>query len=77
MRRGAAWKNNLKKFEAFLNDTNVKYLPTKEDKKELSVLALIQLGFDEKTAIKEVSKVMTAKNIDDTAEIVREVLKLT
>ena len=70
-------KQNLKKFEAFLNDTNVNYLPTKEDKKDLSVLALIQLGFDEKTAIKEVSKVMTAKNIDDTAEIVREVLKLT
>jgi Holliday junction DNA helicase RuvA len=70
-------KQNLKKFEAFLNDTDASYLPTKEDKKDLSVLALIQLGFDEKTAIKEVSKVITDKNIDDTAEIIREVLKLS
>ncbi len=69
-------KQNLKKFEAFLNDTNINYTPTKEDKKDLSVLALIQLGFDEKTAIKEVSKVIKEKNIDDTAEIIREVLKL-
>lgn len=70
-------KQNLKKFEAFLNDTKENYQPTKEDKKDLSVLALIQLGFDEKTAMKEVAKVMTSKNIDETAEIVREVLKLT
>ena len=47
------------------------------DKKDLSVLALVQLVFDEKTAIKEVSKVMTKKNMDDTAEIIREVLKLS
>ncbi|MBK8395987.1 MAG: Holliday junction branch migration protein RuvA [Leptospiraceae bacterium] len=70
-------KQNLKKFEAFLNDTNINYSPTKEDKKDLSVLALVQLGFDEKSAIKEVSKVMTEKNMDDTAEIIREVLKLS
>lgn len=70
-------KQNLKKFEAFLNDTDANYSPTKEDKKDLSVLALIQLGFDEKTAIKEVSKVITDKNMDDTAEIIREVLKLS
>ena len=70
-------KQNLKKFEAFLNGTNINYSPTKEDKKDLSVLALVQLGFDEKTAIKEVSKVMTEKNMDDTAEIIREVLKLS
>ena len=70
-------KQNIKKFEAFLNDTDTNYSPSKEDKKDLSVLALIQLGFDEKTAIKEVSKVIKEKNIDDTAEIIREVLKLS
>lgn len=70
-------KQNIKKFEAFLNDTDTNYSPTTEDKKDLSVLALIQLGFDEKTAIKEVSKVIKEKNIDDTAEIIREVLKLS
>lgn len=70
-------KQNIKKFEAFLNDTDINYSPSKEDKKDLSVLALIQLGFDEKTAIKEVSKVIKEKNIDDTAEIIREVLKLS
>lgn len=70
-------KQNIKKFEAFLNDTDINYSPTREDKQDLSVLALIQLGFDEKTAIKEVSKVIKEKNIDDTAEIIREVLKLS
>lgn len=69
-------KQNLKKFEAFLNVADVNYSPTKEDKKDLSVLALVQLGFDEKTAIKEVSKVISDMNIDDTAEIIRQVLKI-
>ena len=55
---------------------DVNYSPTKEDKKDLSVLALVQLGFDEKTAIKEVSKVISDMNIDDTAEIIRQVLKI-
>ena len=64
------------KFEAFLNVADVNYSPTKEDKKDLSVLALVQLGFDEKTAIKEVSKVISDMNIDDTAEIIRQVLKI-
>lgn len=70
-------KQNLKKFEAFLNDAKENYIPTKEDKLDLSVLALVQLGFDEKTAIKEVSKVVASQKLDDTAEIIREVLKLS
>ncbi|HMV43390.1 MAG TPA: Holliday junction ATP-dependent DNA helicase RuvA [Leptospiraceae bacterium] len=70
-------KQNLKKFEAFLNTEKENYIPTKEEKQDLSVLALIQLGFDEKTAIKEVAKVVSSRKIEDTAEIIREVLKLS
>ncbi|HMX34189.1 MAG TPA: RuvA C-terminal domain-containing protein, partial [Leptospiraceae bacterium] len=61
----------------FLNTEKENYIPTKEEKQDLSVLALIQLGFDEKTAIKEVAKVVSSRKIEDTAEIIREVLKLS
>ncbi|MCE9501894.1 MAG: Holliday junction branch migration protein RuvA [Leptospira sp.] len=67
-------KRNLKKFETFLNEGD-DYTPSKEEKKDLSVLALMQLGFDEKTATKEVARIIKEKGLDDTAEIIKEALR--
>lgn len=70
-------KQNLKKFEAFLRETKNDYKPSRDDKIELSILALKQLGFDDKTAEKEVQRVIKENKLEDTAEIIKEVLRLT
>ncbi|PJZ69257.1 Holliday junction ATP-dependent DNA helicase RuvA [Leptospira perolatii] len=78
-------RQNLKKLELFLEGTPADPLPTNIDKaslpspkdrfKETSIQALIQLGFDEKSAQKEVEKVLAKNSFDDTGELVREILK--
>lgn len=68
-------KQNVKKFESFLGEIENPVGANNKDKEaELAVLALVQLGFDEKTASKQVDA-MTQKGISETADIVREVLK--
>ena len=62
-----AVKQNNKKFEQLIGD-----LPgMAETGRELAVQALVQLGFDEKTAAKKVE----AADSDDTGEIIRLVLQ--
>ncbi|AOP33451.1 Holliday junction ATP-dependent DNA helicase RuvA [Leptospira tipperaryensis] len=81
-------KQNLKKLELFLSGTPPKgmslSLPsstsTPEEaaasrRKEIAVLGLIQLGFEEKAAIKEVEKVLKNSPETDPGEIIREILK--
>lgn len=67
-------KQNLKKFQVFLEG------PDRSAEKmtgiDPAVLALIQLGFEEKAAEKEYKKAKD-KGISDTSEIIREVLKNT
>ena len=70
-------KQNLKKFEVFLSDKDHKLDTDKIDNNQLSILALMQLGFDEKTANREVKKVLDKNPEAETAEIIREVLKYT
>ncbi len=67
-------KRNLKKFESFLAEGN-DYIPTKDDKIELTVMALVQLGFEEKTARKEVAGILAETGDLDTGEIIKAVLK--
>ena len=67
-------KRNLKKFESFLTD-GAEYTPTRDDKIELTVMALVQLGFEEKTARKEVASIFTETGNLDTGEIIKAVLK--
>jgi Holliday junction DNA helicase RuvA len=67
-------KQNLKKFEGFLEDSPQTGTP-KDEKEDLAVLALVQLGFDERTALKEVKKQMDKSPTSDAATIIRDVLK--
>ncbi|MCB1193199.1 MAG: Holliday junction branch migration protein RuvA [Leptospiraceae bacterium] len=67
-------KQNIKKFESFLSGEETS-VSSDNNQRELSVLALVQLGFDEKTAQKEVAKVLKEKGMLETAEVVREVLR--
>lgn len=67
-------KRNLKKFESFLNEGN-DYIPTKDEKIDLTVMALVQLGFEEKTAKKEVACVLSEFGNLDTGEIIKAILR--
>jgi Holliday junction DNA helicase RuvA len=67
-------KQNLKKFESFLEDSSSSTSP-KSANESLSILALLQLGFDEKTANREVKKQLEKTPDAETADIIREVLK--
>lgn len=67
-------KRNLKRFEAFLVEGE-NFQTTKDDKIELAVLALIQLGFEEKTARKEITGILKEDSLTDTGEIIKAVLK--
>ena len=66
-------KQNLKKFESFLEDSSSS--SPKSANESLSILALLQLGFDEKTANREVKKQLEKTPDAETADIIREVLK--
>ncbi|EMO06424.1 RuvA, C-terminal domain protein [Leptospira interrogans serovar Icterohaemorrhagiae str. Verdun HP] len=44
-------------------------------KRETVILGLVQLGFEEKTASKEVDKVLKIFSSNDPGEIIREILK--
>ncbi|MCB1159084.1 MAG: Holliday junction branch migration protein RuvA [Leptospiraceae bacterium] len=68
-------KQNIKKFQDFFSYENEN--PDEEPGHELTVLALMKLGFDEKTARSEINKILKNKAIDDPAEIIKEVLKVT
>ena len=67
-------KQNLKKFESFLEDSIPAGTP-KDDKVNLAVMALVQLGYDERTALKEVKKQIEKSPSSDAADIIRDVLK--
>jgi holliday junction DNA helicase RuvA len=67
-------KQNLKKFESFLEDSIPPGTP-KDDKENLAVMALVQLGYDERTALKEVKKQIEKSPSSDAADIIRDVLK--
>jgi holliday junction DNA helicase RuvA len=69
-------KQNLNKFQNFVNlKENQKIENHQHSINEISVLALVQLGFDEKTAKSEISKLLKiSPNLTD-AELIREVLK--
>lgn len=67
-------KQNLKKFESYITGNDSNFEGEEDNRKELSIMALVQLGFDEKTAQKEVAKIMKEKGVLETAEVVKEVL---
>ena len=66
-------KQNIKKFELLLENEKVQ-LRSISMELELAIQALIQLGYDQKTASKEVSRV-TSLGISSVPDIIREVLK--
>ncbi|RHX94546.1 Holliday junction ATP-dependent DNA helicase RuvA [Leptospira yasudae] len=80
-------KQNLKKLELFLSGTTKELsislsasAPTPEEaavarKREIAILGLVQLGFEEKSASKEVDKVLKNSPETDPGEIIREILK--
>lgn len=65
-------KQNIKKLEQFLSENDKEKTHTSE--KEISIQALIQLGFDEKTAEKEVDRILKSESNLDTATIIKKVL---
>ncbi|TGK31666.1 Holliday junction branch migration protein RuvA [Leptospira gomenensis] len=81
-------KQNLKKLELFLSGTPTKGIPISSDspstdpkeaaffrRKEIAILGLVQLGFDEKSAIKEVEKILKETPEIDPGELIREILQ--
>ncbi|WP_341476280.1 Holliday junction branch migration protein RuvA, partial [Leptospira ellisii] len=80
-------KQNVKKLELFLSGTPPKGIPTPSSlvvdpveaalarRKEIAVLGLIQLGFEEKTAAKEVEKILKETPETDPGEMIREILQ--
>lgn len=80
-------KQNLKKLELFLSGTSKEpsialssFSETPEEaalsrKREIAILGLVQLGFEEKTASKEVDKILKSSSPTDPGEIIREILK--
>ncbi|TGK21644.1 Holliday junction branch migration protein RuvA [Leptospira kmetyi] len=80
-------KQNLKKLEIFLSGSSKELsvvLPTSSQtpeeaafsrKREIAILGLVQLGFEEKTASKEVDKILKNSPETDPGEIIREILK--
>lgn len=69
-------KHNIKKFESLLASTPEE-TDSRNEKEELGILGLVQLGFDEKTATREVKKLLLKNPEAEAAEIIREVLKYT
>ncbi|MCB1180147.1 MAG: Holliday junction branch migration protein RuvA [Leptospiraceae bacterium] len=69
-------KQNIKKFENFLEEgNNQNSKETKgENNNEIAIMALVQLGFDEKTATKLVNQAIK-NGVTDTGEIIKESLK--
>ncbi|EMN00934.1 Holliday junction DNA helicase RuvA [Leptospira noguchii str. 1993005606] len=80
-------KQNLKKLELFLSGsskessvilTSLSQSPEEiafSKKRETVILGLVQLGFEEKTASKEVDKILKNFSSNDPGEIIREILK--
>ncbi|MBM9501555.1 Holliday junction branch migration protein RuvA [Leptospira sp. 201903071] len=81
-------KQNLKKLELFLSGAPPKGTSISLDsststpeeaaasrRKETAILGLVQLGFDEKTAVKEVEKTLKRSPETDPGEIIRAILK--
>ena len=64
-------KQNIKKLEQFLSDTDKK---TPMNENDITVQALIQLGFDEKSAIKDVERVTRNEKTKDPSELIRLIL---
>jgi Holliday junction DNA helicase RuvA len=67
-------KQNIKKLEMFLDDSSKMNNSTPLD---ITVLALMQLGFDEKTAKSEVEKILKKESIQDPSVLIKQVLSLT
>jgi holliday junction DNA helicase RuvA len=67
-------KQNIKKFRSFVSTTSEEDSYTRN---ELAIMALMKLGFDEKSAINEVDKVIKAKGEIETSELIKEVLHVT
>ena len=69
-------KQNFKKFESFVNSSQSE-TNQGDSTSNLAVLALLKLGFDEKTANSEVKKILQKQEIDDVSQLIKEVLKVT
>ncbi|MEM7181293.1 MAG: Holliday junction branch migration protein RuvA [Spirochaetota bacterium] len=69
-------KQNFKKFESFANSSQQETV-AEDSTSNLAVLALLKLGFDEKTANSEVNKILQKQEIDDVSQLIKEVLKVT
>jgi Holliday junction DNA helicase RuvA len=70
-------KQNLKKLESLLGEEKSDLIKYEITTNEYAIMALVQLGFDQKTAEKEVNKIASKMNVSDPAVIVKEVLRLT
>jgi Holliday junction DNA helicase RuvA len=66
-------KQNLKKLESFLREDK-KEFSVASVQNDLAILALIQLGYDEKTANREVELIRKTKPDLEAGEIVRSVI---
>jgi Holliday junction DNA helicase RuvA len=66
-------KQNLKKLESFLREDKSNHLISNTEN-DLAILALIQLGYDEKTANREVDLVRKSEPKLEAGEIVRRVI---
>lgn len=69
-------KQNLKKFQNFLSENPEPAMDKYSETNELTVAALVQLGFDEKSARRQVELIQKNNATTDTAQIIKEVLKL-
>lgn len=72
-------KQNYKKFESFVNESmQENKQPTQMDSaKQLAVMALVKLGFDEKTANSEVNRILKSNPDEKNPSIIiKQVLKV-
>ncbi|BDA78530.1 Holliday junction ATP-dependent DNA helicase RuvA [Leptospira kobayashii] len=67
-------KQNLKKLESFLQDDSGKDFGPAHVQDDLAILALIQLGYDEKTAKREVDLIRKESPDLEAGEIVKKVI---
>lgn len=65
-------KQNIHKFQDFHEETTASAPLNKEE--ELALLGLVQLGYDEKTALDKIQKLQKLK-LSSASEIIREVLR--